>query len=110
MIKNIGATEAILSINPDAQVTVSTPSDGSVETIEWNAGTAEISRADIDAKIVELEAEWDAQEYARNRQIDYPDWGAQFNKIYDDGLTKWKAEMVDPVKTKWPKDNSGPVE
>ena len=27
---------------------------------------------------------------------------------YDDGLTKWKSEMVDPVKTKWPKDNSGP--
>ena len=27
----------------------------------------------------------------------------------DDGLTKWKSEMVDPVKAKWPKDNSGPV-
>jgi hypothetical protein len=36
--------------------------------------------------------------------------GEQLNKIYDDGLTKWKTEMVDPVKVKWPKDNSGPVE
>lgn len=53
-------------------------------------------------------AEYDAQAYARNRQAEYPDWGTQLNKIYDDGLTKWKAEMVDPVKTKWPKDNSGP--
>ena len=35
--------------------------------------------------------------------------GSQLNKIYDDGLTKWKAETVDPVKAKWPKDNSGPV-
>jgi hypothetical protein len=52
---------------------------------------------------------FDAQEYARNRQDDYPDWGTQLEKIYDDGLTKWKSEMVDPVKTKWPKDNSGPV-
>ncbi len=57
-----------------------------------------------------LQAEWDAQEYARNRVDEYPDWGEQFNKIYDDGLTKWKSEMIDPVKTKWPKNNSGPVE
>ena len=52
---------------------------------------------------------FDAQEYARNRQAEYPDLGSQLNKIYDDGLTKWKSEMVDPVKAKWPKDNSGPV-
>ena len=46
--------------------------------------------------------------YAENRRDEYPDWGTQLNKIYDDGLTKWKSEMVDPVKAKWPKDNSGP--
>jgi len=62
-----------------------------------------------DAKFVELLEEYDAQEYARNRKLEYPDWGTQLNKIYDDGLTKWKSEMVDPVKAKWPKDNSGPV-
>ena len=56
-----------------------------------------------------LKSEYDAQEYARKRQAEYPDTGTQFNKIYDDGLTKWKSEMVDPIKTKWPKDNSGPV-
>ena len=55
------------------------------------------------------QSDFDAQEYARNRQAEYPDWGSQLNKIYDDGLTKWKSEMVDPVKAKWPKDNSGPV-
>ena len=60
--------------------------------------------------VANQQSDFDAQEYARNRKKDYPDWGVQFNKIYDDGLTKWKSEMVDPVKTKWPKDNSGPVE
>ena len=54
--------------------------------------------------------DWDAKEYARNRKLEYPDWGIQLNKIYDDGIAKWKSEMVDPVKAKWPKDNSGPVE
>ena len=52
--------------------------------------------------------DWDAKEYARNRQFEYPDWGVQLNKIYDDGIAKWKSEMVDPIKAKWPKDNSGP--
>ena len=75
--------------------------DGNVVVLDESKITTELDR---------LQTEWDAQEYARNRRNDYPDMGEQFNKIYDDGLTKWKSEMVDPVKTKWPKDNSGPVE
>ena len=63
----------------------------------------------IVARTAELKAEWEAQEYARKRKEEYPDWGTQLNKIYDDGLTKWKSEMVDAIKAKWPKDNSGPV-
>ena len=42
-------------------------------------------------------------QYQRDRQAEYPDYGTQLNKIYDDGLTKWKTEMVDPVKAKYPK-------
>ena len=107
MIKRIGTSEAIKAINPEAKVIIHTPVEGE-EIIDWVEETAEISRADIDAKIVELEANWTAQAYARSRQAEYPDYGSQLNKIYDDGLSKWKSEMVDPVKTKWPKDNSGP--
>lgn len=66
------------------------------------------SESAIQTKLDELISDWEAQEYARNRQADYPDYGTQLNKIYDDGLTKWKSEMVDPIKAKWPKDNSGP--
>ena len=59
--------------------------------------------------LIDEKAEYNAQEYARNRATAYPSTGDQLDKIYHDGLTKWKSEMVDPVKTKWPKDNSGPV-
>jgi hypothetical protein len=41
--------------------------------------------------------------YIDKRRAEYPDWGTQLNKIYDDGITKWKAEMVDPIKAKYPK-------
>jgi hypothetical protein len=70
----------------------------------------EIDSALVDKEVKRLQDAFDAQAYARNRQRDYPNWGTQLNKIYDDGVTKWKSEMVDPVKAKWPKDNSGPVE
>jgi len=90
---------AISAINPDAQVIVY---GEDYNTIDWG-DTAVISKADIDAKKVELDAEWNAQAYARARQNEYPDWGSQLNKIYDDGLAKWKSEMVDPIKAKYPK-------
>ena len=84
--------------------------DGGIDEIVWpetNTGDAP-TRAEIDIELNRLQAEYTAQAYARARQAEYPDYGTQLNKIYDDGLTKWKSEMVDPVKTKWPKDNSGP--
>ena len=77
--------------------------------INYHDGQTPATEEEIDNKLASMMSEWNAQEYARNRRLEYPDMGTQFNKIYDDGLTKWKSEMVDPVKTKWPKDNSGPV-
>ena len=98
--------EAIKSLNSNACVAVG---NNDLDDIRWLDGTSSISKEKIQAEVIRLQAEYDAQEYARNRQAEYPDWGTQLNKIYDDGLTKWKSEMVDPVKAKWPKDNSGPV-
>ena len=108
MIKKIGTIEAISAINPNAQVTVY---GEDYDTIDWNAGTAVISKADIDAKIVELEADWITQEYARNRIAEYPSNGDQWDMIYKDNKnsTTTHADAVETVKTKWPKDNSGPV-
>ena len=64
----------------------------------------------VSAKMVELQAEWDAQEYARNRKEEY-DALNQFELISDDdanGTTTHK-DAIAAIKTKWPKDNSGPV-
>ena len=85
---------------------LSQPLDG---IVRYHSGQTPPSEAEIDAEVIRLQAEYDALEYSRKRQAEYPDMGTQLNKIYDDGLTKWKSEMVDPVKAKWPKDNSGPV-
>jgi hypothetical protein len=70
------------------------------------------SEADIDAKVAEYKIEWDALEYARNRELEYPSQGDQNDMIYKDNLnsTTTHKDAVEVVKTKWPKDNSGPVE
>ncbi len=92
--------KAIISI---VGKSVSYDSDGDT-IIKWHSeDVPQPSEADIDAKIVELEAEWDAQAYARNRKAEYPDWGTQLEKIADDGIDAWKTDMLEPVKAKFPK-------
>ena len=73
------------------------------EKLVYFDGQEPPSESEIDTKLADLQAEYDAQEYARNRQAEYPDMGTQLNKIYDDGIAKWKSEMVDPIKAKYPK-------
>ena len=43
--------KAILSINPNAEVSVS---GNDINTVQWHNGTPEISKADIEAKMAEL--------------------------------------------------------
>jgi hypothetical protein len=71
-------------------------------TMEWDENNpdscpteAEVATLAEELRVVDL--------YAIPRRKEYPDWGTQLNKIYDDGLTKWKSEMVDPIKAKYPK-------
>jgi len=107
--------DALISLRPGAGFSTL----GSVKAGEYDSENdltwhdtkqTQPSDSEIDAEIIRLQAEWDANTYARNRKEEYPEFGSQLNKIYDDGLTKWKSEMVDPVKTKWPKNNKGPIE
>jgi len=63
-----------------------------------------VTWSDITTKLAELEAEYDAQEYARKRQREYPKFGEQLDKIYHEGIDKWKEDMIKPVKDKYPKN------
>ena len=64
-------TEAILKINPNSEVVVRGNDINTCE-IEWLNGTTPIPVADIEAKMTELQAEYDAEEWKRNRQAEYP--------------------------------------
>ena len=88
---------------------VSGRGDGS--EVHYHAGQTPPSESAIDAKLVKLEAEYDAKEYARNRKIEYNALN-QFELISDDDVngTTLHKEAIAAIKKKWPKDNSGPVE
>jgi len=100
---------AILKINPNASVTVR-GSDINTCTFEWHNGTTPISKADIEAKMVEVQAEYDASQYQRDRV--YPSIGDQLDMLWHsiDQNPKLKSEYFDfyeaikAVKVKHPKN------
>ena len=56
-----------------------------------------------DAKVAAARAELDLLKYKDQRKEEYPDWGTQLDYIYHNGIDKWKTDIVDPVKAKYPK-------
>jgi hypothetical protein len=95
-------TKAVLSINPDAKVAIRKSNDLDNFQIEYFEGTKEIPRDDIIKKVKELEAEYDANEYQRDRAVAYPSIEDQLDKLYHEGLDAWKA-LVKQTKDKFPK-------
>ena len=96
--------KAIQKINPNAEVVVRGNDINTCE-IEWHNGTTPISKADIEAKMVEVQAEYDAKEYQRDRAKEYPPIAEQLDDIYHNGIDAWKA-TIKITKDKYPKDNS----
>ena len=61
------------------------------------------TESELDAEVIRLQTAYDALEYQRNRAKEYPNWQTQLDYIYHNGIDKWKTDIVDPVKTKYPK-------
>ena len=99
--------KAILKINPKAEVSVS---GNDIDTLQWHNGTTPISKADIEAKMVEVQAEYDANQYQRDRV--YPSIGDQLDMLWHsiDKNPSLKSEYfefyeaIKAVKVKHPKN------
>ena len=98
--------DAILKINPNAQVVVRGRDINTCE-IEWHNGTTPIPKADIEAKMVEVQAEYDAEEWKRNRQAEYPSIDDCIHALLDGGdtLTELQAKRT-ATKNKYPKSGA----
>jgi len=96
--------KAIQKINPKASVTVR-GTDINTCTFEWLNRTTPIPKADIEAKMIEVQAEYDANQYQRDRATAYPSIKEQLDMQYWDnvnGTTNWE-DAIAKVKADNPK-------
>ena len=74
----------------------------SLDDITWQNGTPVIPKADIEAMMAELKADYDAKEYQRKRAAEYPAIEDQLDDLYHNGIDGWKA-TIKTTKDKYPK-------
>ena len=90
---------ALSNLRPDAQFIIRG------NDVEWlTDGVTTPTEAEITAEVSRLQAEYDAQAYARSRASEYPPIGDQLDALWKGGDAA--AEMlakVQAVKSKYPK-------
>jgi len=91
--------DAILSLKPNAKWILRG------DVLEWlDAVQTEPTQSEIDAEVIRLQAEYDAQAYARNRMKEY-DQLNQFEMMFDDdrdSTTTW-VDKINEIKGRHPK-------
>ena len=99
MINIIGTTDALQSLKPKAEWILRG------DELEWHdTEQTEPTQAEIDAEVIRLQAEYDSQEYARNRKAEYNQLN-QFEMQFDDdrdGTTTW-VDKINEIKGRHPK-------
>jgi predicted house-cleaning noncanonical NTP pyrophosphatase (MazG superfamily) len=88
--------EAILTINPNIILS----QNGDEFIIHNNEEMP--SNAEIEAKIAELQAEYQANQYQRDRLLEYPSIQECIHAILDNDLESLQAKRAE-VKAKYPK-------
>ena len=90
--------EAIYKAYPEA-VSV----DDTEGAFDKNSNSITLEQSKIDAARATLDTEYAKVKYKEDRRNEYPDWGTQLDYIYHHGIDKWKTDIIDPVKKKYPK-------
>jgi len=96
----ISKGQAIKSLEPNAQFVIRD------DEIEWlSQEITQPTEQEITDEIARLQADYDAQEYARSRKDEYPDIGDQLDDLFKAGA--FSTEMtatLQAVKDKYPKE------
>jgi hypothetical protein len=74
---------------------------------EWVVAVIPVPEVEVEEEWVKMgfasETEYNATQYARDRQSEYPPIQDQLDYIYHNSITKWKSDMIKPVKDAHPK-------
>ena len=77
--------------------------DDALGAFKADGSKINLVQSDIDAARTALNSEAAAVLYKFQRKAEYPDWGVQLDYIYHNGIDKWNTDIVDPIKSKYPK-------
>ena len=97
----INREKALQSLCPEAEWKIM---EGNITWLKGN-GHSEPTSAEIDAEIIRLQTEYDNQEYARKRKVEYPSIEDCVHAILDDDLENLQI-LRQAVKNKFPKENA----
>jgi hypothetical protein len=112
--------KALFTLKPDVEATVhgDVDSQESFDKIEWVTGVensasittttnphSEITWDLVEAEMIRLQADYDAQDYARKREAEYPSIEECVHAILDDDLENLQI-LRQAVKEKFPKENN----
>lgn len=89
--------KALQSLRPNAVWTIR---GGELEWLDTNQ--TQPTEAEIQAEVERLQAEYDANQYQRDRAAEYPPMEDQLDDLYHNGIEGWKAS-IQAVKDKYPK-------
>jgi hypothetical protein len=74
-----------------------------VITIDDGAGAFDKDGNKVEIDLSLVDAWVDPEAYKAKRATEYPIIADQLDYIYHNGIDAWKTNMIDPVKTKYPK-------
>ena len=83
--------------------TVVTIDDENNAILDKDGITVSVEQSKVDEARITLNAEYEKTKYKEQRLFEYPSWAEQLDYIYHNGIDKWKTDIVDPVKKKYPK-------
>tara|TARA_R110000868_G_scaffold154642_1_gene380729 strand:- start:1901 stop:2197 length:297 start_codon:yes stop_codon:yes gene_type:complete len=97
MINEITTVDAIHSLKPAAIWVLRD------DVLEWlDSEQTEPTALELSNEVTRLQAAYDAKEYQRKRQLEYPSIADQLDDIYHNGIDAWKA-TIKVTKDKYPK-------
>jgi len=92
--------EAIYELYPNAERVIN-----GATVLDSSGNEISIDDSLVNAKMVEMQADYDSKQYARDRAVAYPSIQEQLDMQYWDsvnGTTTWK-DAIEAVKTEHPK-------
>jgi len=95
--------DAIISLRPGAQWRIT---ETNYSSLVWaDEIQTKPTKAELEAEVIRLQAEYETKQYQRNRAVEYPPLAEQLDLLYHDRInsTDTWMEAIQAVKNKYPK-------